>query len=401
MDHSVSKIKILTFAALAFVAICAFIAPLFLSTGATEAAYAQTDYKTVGKAAYMIDQATGTVIYSRNEKARLPIASMVKIMTTLLTLEAVDRGEVTLDDMVTVSDEAAGMGGSQVFLDAGSQHKLSDLLKTVIVASANDSCVALAEKLEGSVSGFVSKMNARAQELGMQNTSFKNCTGLPAAESFSCAEDVAKMFCELIKHPVYFEYSKVWLEEYAHPSGRTTTISNTNKLVRFYKGCDGGKTGYTGEAKFCLAATAQRDGMRIIAVMIGAPSSKERNAAVSAMFDDAFANYSNQVMIKAGDPLDRTVPVRGGKRDRVEVTVESDVTRFTSRNDASDYQVKVELSSGVKAPVRQGDRLGVAYLVKDGEVISQTNVVALSSVGSMSLFDAIGEIGKHWATGMR
>ena len=362
-------------------------------------AYAATDFKSVGKAAYMMDASTGTVIYARNEKDKLPIASMVKIMTALLTLEAVDRGDVSLADDVEVSEEAAGMGGSQVFLDAGSTHNLGELLKTVIVASANDSCVALAEHIAGSVSGFVARMNGRARELGMQNTSFKNCTGLPAAESFSCAQDVAIMFSELIKHPTYFDYAGIWMEDYAHPSGRTTSISNTNKLVRFYRGCDGGKTGYTNEAKFCLAATAKRDDMRIIAVMIGAPSSKERNAAVSAMFDEAFANYTNNILLKAGEPLDKRVSVAGGKSDSVAITVASDVAQFMARSDSADYELRYDLKERVKAPVKQGDRLGTVYLVKNGEIISETAVVAAESVARMNLFDAIGEIGRHWATG--
>ncbi len=402
MNISNSRSKILVAAVVALFAVAivaASICVVFASGG--EYAYATSDINSVGKAAYMVDCSTGTVIYARNEKERLPIASMVKIMTALLTLEAVDRGEVSLADGVAVSEEAAGMGGSQVFLDAGSTHNLGELLKTVIVASANDSCVALAEHVAGSVSGFVARMNARAKELGMQNTSFKNCTGLPAAESFSCAQDVAAMFGELIKHPTYFEYAGIWMEDYVHPSGRTTSISNTNKLVRFYKGCDGGKTGYTSEAKFCLAATAKRDDMRIIAVMIGAPSSKERNAAVSAMFDEAFGNYTNKILLKAGDPIDRQVGVAGGKKDSVSVTAASDVARFMARNESADYEVRYDLKERVKAPVKQGDRLGTAYLVKNGEIVSETALVAAENVERMNLFDAIGEIGRHWATGRR
>ncbi len=378
--------------------ICAVLASLGAGLCAAGVSFAATDLKTVGKAAYMIDAASGTVIYARNEKERLPIASMVKIMTSLLTLEAVDRGEASFDDVVTVSEEAAGMGGSQVFLDAGSEHKLGDLLKTVIVASANDSCVALAEHLSGSVSAFVANMNKRAKELGMRDTNFKNCTGLPAAESFSCARDVAVMFGELIKHPAYFNYACIWMEDYMHPSGRSTSISNTNKLVRFYRGCDGGKTGYTSEAKFCLAATAKRDDMRIIAVMIGAPSSKERNAAVSAMFDEAFGNYTTNVLLKAGEPLDRTVCVAGGKKDSLSLSAASDVAKFMSRNDSASYELRFDLPDSVKAPVKRGDKIGSAYLVKDGEILSETDIVANEDVRRMSLFDAIGEIGRHWGT---
>jgi len=399
MKHTKLKLSVLS-AAVVTLFIFAAIATAVLSAIAQQdkVAEAATDFKTVGKAAYLVDYGTGTVIYSRNENQRLPIASMVKIMTAMLTLEAVERGDASLDDDVTVSKEAASMGGSQVFLDADTTHKLGDLLRTVVVASANDSCVALAEHLEGSVGGFVAKMNARAKELGMENTSFKNCTGLPAAESFSCAKDVAKMFSMLLEYPTYFEYAKVWLEDYEHPDGRKTTITNTNKLVRFYNGCDGGKTGFTSEAKFCLSATAKRNDMRVIAVVIGADSSKVRNAAVSAMFDYAFANYNNEILLKAGENIENSIEVAGGKKSTIDITVERDVAQFMSRQESAAYELKFELPSVIKAPVKAGDVIGKVYLVKDGVVVSETAVVANETVDRMSLFDAIGEIGKHWAT---
>ncbi len=360
--------------------------------------FAATDFKSVGKAAYLVDFATGTVLYERNQNERLPIASMVKIMTCLLTLEAVDRGDISLDDEVAISKNAASMGGSQVFLDDGTTHKASELLKTVVVASANDSCVALAEHICGSVESFVARMNARAKELGMTDTSFKNCTGLPAAESFSSARDVAIMFGELIGHKQYFDYSKVWLEDYRHPDGRVTTITNTNKLVRFYEGCDGGKTGFTSEAKFCLSATAKKGDMRVVCVVVGADSSKIRNAAVSAMFDYAFANFSNEIMLKAGENLDVRLAVSGGKEADVAITVERDVARFVSREDKAAYEIKFNLPKSVKAPVKVGDEVGEAYLLKDGVVVDKVKVIANEQANRMSLFDAIGQIAKNWAT---
>ena len=358
---------------------------------------AATDFKTVGKSAYMVDYATGTVLYARGENERLPIASMVKIMTSLLTLECVDSGKISLDDDVVVSQNAASMGGSQVFLDANSTHKVGDLLKTVIVASANDSCVALAEHISGSVETFVERMNERAEQLGMKNTVFKNCTGLPAAESFSSAKDVSIMFSELIKHPAYFDYSKVWLEDYKHPNGRTTTITNTNKLVKFYQGCDGGKTGFTSEAKFCLCATAMRNNMRVVSVIIGADSSKVRNAAVSASFDYAFANFSNKVMLKGGEKLDVVANVSGGKQYSVSVAAERDLTRFVGLDDKAKYDVIFELKD-VKAPVKAGDKVGVAKLVKDGVEIDSVSIVSLEDVQSRNLFDAIQDIARQWST---
>lgn len=359
---------------------------------------ASVDFKSVGKASCLVDVKSGYVLYERNQNERLPIASMVKIMTTLLAFEAVDNGDISLDDDVTISENSAGMGGSQVFLDAGSTHKVSELLKSIIVASANDSCVAIAEHICGSTERFVARMNERAKSLGMNNTQFKNCTGLPCAESFSCAKDVATMFAKLIEHPIYFEFAKIWLEDYVHPDGRVTTITNTNKLVRFYNGCDGGKTGFTSEAKFCLSATAKRDNMRVIAVVIGADSSKIRNGAVSAMFDYAFANFTNEIMLKAGEKLDIDVEVISGKQGYVAVGAEKDLTRFVAHDDTAKYDVKFEVAQSVKAPIKEGEVLGKAHLVKDGVVVDSVNIVAIESVEGRSYFDSIGEIAKNWAT---
>lgn len=391
------KFQIQNIAICALVLICAFAFVFACVQNDGQVCDAATDFKSVGKSAYMVDYATGTVLYSRNENERLPIASMVKIMTSLLTFESVDSGKISLDDDVVVSDRAASMGGSQVFLDANTTHKVGDLLKTVIVASANDSCVALAEHISGSVEAFVARMNERAVELGMENTVFKNCTGLPAAESFSSAKDVSIMFSQLVKHPKYFDYSKVWLEDYKHPDGRATTITNTNKLVKFYQGCDGGKTGFTSEAKFCLCATAKRNDMRVISVIIGADSSKVRNAAISASFDYAFANFSNKVILKGGEKLDFEANVTGGKQSSVSIAAERDLTKFVGLDDKSKYDVRYEIS-GAKAPLKAGDKVGVARLLKDGVEIDSVNVVSLEDVQSRNLFDAILDIARNWST---
>lgn len=391
------KFQIQNIAICALVLICAFAFVFACVYNDGQVCDAATDFKSVGKSAYMVDYATGTVLYSRNENERLPIASMVKIMTSLLTFESVDSGKISLDDDVVVSERAASMGGSQVFLDANTTHKVGDLLKTVIVASANDSCVALAEHISGSVEAFVARMNERAVELGMENTVFKNCTGLPAAESFSSAKDVSIMFSQLVKHPKYFDYSKVWLEDYKHPDGRATTITNTNKLVKFYQDCDGGKTGFTSEAKFCLCATAKRNDMRVISVIIGADSSKVRNAAISASFDYAFANFSNKVMLKGGEKLDFEANVTGGKQSSVSIAAERDLTKFVGLDDKSKYDVRYEISD-VKAPLKAGDKVGVARLLKDGVEIDSVNVVSLEDVQSRNLFDAILDIARNWST---
>lgn len=384
--HGLLK-NLLVVLAVALFSVCAAVSAVFVPTARAEGFSAE------GRSAYLVDAVTFTPLYAKNENERLPIASMVKIMTVLLTLEAVDRGELSLDEKVPVSENAASMGGSQVFLDAGTEHRAGDLLKSVIVASANDSCVALAERVSGSVEGFVSDMNARAAELGMKDTRFANCTGLPAAESFSTAHDVALMFREVIRHPVYFEDAGVWLEDYVHPDGRTTVMTNTNKLVKFYNGCDGGKTGFTSEAKFCLAATAERDGMRVIAVVAGADSSKSRFNAVSSMFNHAFGSFKAEKLLGAGELAAQRVKVAGGKERSVGVTVNEDIVRLAPRSDKAAAELRLELPDKVKAPVRKGDVVGKGYLVVDGTAVREFDLVAAEDVARASIWDLFRRIG--------
>ena len=354
------------------------------------------EIKVNGKAVYLVDSATGTEMYSSRSDDRLPIASMVKIMTTLLALESVDRGELFLDEMVPVSDVAASMGGSQVFLDSGKEYRAGELIKSIIVASANDSCVAVAERLSGSVEGFVKDMNERAKALGMNNTNFVNCTGLPAPESYSSAKDVSIMFRELIKHPKYFEYAGIWLEDFVHPDGRTTSMTNTNKLVRFYNGCDGGKTGFTSEAKFCLSATAERNGLRVVAVVIGADSSKERFASVSNLFGYAFSNYSAKVIQSKDDCIENSIRVLGGREKGISVAVKEDFKALVKKGDDGEYKVHFNMPATVKAPIARGGEIGKAYLTRNGEVIAECPVVSVVDVEKARYSDTLKHICDEW-----
>lgn len=354
------------------------------------------EIKVNGKAVYLVDSATGIEMYSSSSDDRLPIASMVKIMTTLLALESVGRGDLSLDEMVPVSDVAASMGGSQVFLDSGKEYKAGELIKSIIVASANDSCVAMAERLSGSVEGFVEDMNERAKALGMKNTNFVNCTGLPAPESYSSAKDVSIMFRELIKHPKYFEYAGIWLEDFVHPDGRTTSMTNTNKLVRFYNGCDGGKTGFTSEAKFCLSATAERNGLRVVAVVIGADSSKERFASVSNLFGYAFSNYSAKVIQSKDDCIENSIRVLGGREKGISVAVKEDFKALVKKGDDGEYKVHFNLPATVKAPIVRGGEVGKAYLTRNGEVIGECPVVSMVDVEKARYSDTLKHICDEW-----
>ena len=332
----------------------------------------------------------GEVLYQHNSTEKQPIASMTKIMTLLCVYDAIDSGKISLSDVITCSANASGMGGSQVFLETGGQYTVNNLIKSVVVCSANDSCVALAEHVSGSVENFVAEMNKKASELKLVATHFENPTGLPQLNHYSCAADVANMMRELIKHPHYFTCSKIWMEDFQHPDGRITGMSNTNRLVRFYNGCDGGKTGYTSEAMHCLCATAKRGDTRFIAVVVGAPDSATRFSEVSSMLDYGFANYETKVFMDSHTQIG-SVKVRGGKEGQVEVNASEPLAAFTRKGQCN-CEVVVELAENVKAPVAKGDVVGKAVLVKDGERIKEIELVASCDVAVRSYGQYIGDI---------
>lgn len=333
----------------------------------------------------------GQVLFEHNSTEKRPIASMTKIMTLLRVYDALDSGKVSLNDDVVVSQRASSMGGSQVFLDANATYKLDNLIKSIVICSANDSCVAVAEHVDGSVENFVDEMNAKAKELGLVATNFENCTGLPAVSQYSCAKDVGVMFSKLITHPHYFECANIWMEDFVHPSGRVTGMTNTNKLVRFYDGCDGGKTGYTSEAQHCLSATAKRGDTRVIAVVVGAPDSKTRFKEVSDMFNYAFANYESKVYLDNRANVGE-IQIVGGKCKFAEVEADGKLVSFGKKG-SSDCTVEYELSATVKAPAKKGDKAGVAKLLdKNGKVVSQVDVVMSCDVEAKTFWDYVKEL---------
>lgn len=332
----------------------------------------------------------GEVLYQHNSTEKQPIASMTKIMTLLCVYDSIDSGKISLTDTVTCSANASGMGGSQVFLETGGQYTVDNLIKSVAVCSANDSCVALAEHISGSVESFVEMMNNKASQLGLVATHFENPTGLPQLNHYSCALDVANMMRQLIRHPHYFTCARIWMEDFTHPDGRVTGMTNTNKLVRFYNGCDGGKTGYTSEALHCLCATAKRQDTRFIAVVVGAPDSKTRFAEVSAMLDYGFANYENRVFLDSNSQIGK-VDVHGGEQLQVEVNALEQLTHFTKKGQ-NNCDVVIEMSDSVKAPVMKGDVVGKAVLVHDGERVKEVELVASTDVKCRSFVQYLTDI---------
>ena len=348
------------------------------------------------KSAYLMDYNTGECLYKENETARMPIASVCKVMTLTLVFDAIRDGSLALTDTVTVSENAAGMGGSQVFLESGCEYEVNQLIKSIIVCSANDSCVALSETVAGGEQEFVARMNDKAKSLGCTDTLFANCTGLPRDTQYSCAKDVATMFSNLIKYEDYFKYSKIWLEDFAHSEERTTSMTNTNKLIRKYPACDGGKTGFTNEAGFCLASTAQKNNMRLVSAVLGASSSDDRFSSAIKMFEYGFANFKNKIVLDKDVTLNDEFFVRGGKKDTFLVRPERNAYIF-SANDKTPEVSYVLIADDVKAPVAENSVVGRIEIYKDNVLADTVNVVAAESVEKAGFIDYFKQIAQNWA----
>ncbi len=327
------------------------------------------------KAALLMEASTGEVLYSYNENEELPIASVTKIMSTLLVAEAPAKGKIAIDDMVTVSAYAASMGGSQVYLEPGEQMSVDEMLKCLVVVSANDAAVALAEHIYGSAESFVAAMNARAAELGMKHTYFANTTGLDDG-GYSSALDVALMTRELLCHPVIFNYTTIWMDTVRNGA---FGLSNTNRLVRFYEGANGMKTGFTTEAMYCLSATALRNGMQLIAVVLGSPSSDKRFAAAKQMLDFGFANY--RVLCPEAAEI-APITVKGGTA----ATVAGKYTPPTllAEKGGGDARTDLVLAEELTAPIKKGQKLGEAIISADGTELCRVDVVAAAEVPKMT-----------------
>ena len=348
------------------------------------------------KSAYLMDYNSGECIYKENEFMRVPIASVCKVMTLSLALDAVNSGKISLTDIVTASDNAAGMGGSQVFLGSGCQYSVDQLLKSIVVCSANDSCVAISETVAGSEESFVALMNSKASELGCNDTLFANCTGLPKEPQYSCAHDVALMFKNLLSYDNYFNYSKIWLEDFVHPDNRTTSMTNTNKLIRKYSFCDGGKTGFTNDAGFCLAATAMKDNLRLVSVVLGADSSDNRFSSTVNMFNYGFANFKNKIVLDKDVTLNDEFNVRGGKKKTFAVCPERNCCVFTAADKNPDITHNV-IAYEVKAPIEKGQIVGQIEVFKDGVLCDTVNVVSAEEVKKANFGDYFKDISGEWA----
>ncbi len=347
------------------------------------------------KSACLIDANSGKILYEQNSEAHLPIASVCKVMTLNLIFDAVSGGKISLDDTVTVSERAAGMGGSQVFLQSGLSYPVKELIKSIVVCSANDSCVAMSETISGSEEGFVDAMNKKARELGCDNTLFANCTGLPKETQYSCAKDVAVMFSCLIEHEEYFKYSRIWLEDFRHPDDRTTSMTNTNKLIKKYSACDGGKTGFTNEAGFCLAATALRDNLRLVSVVLGGDSSDARFDGTVSLFNYGFSNYCNRIVLDKTVNLNDKLPVSRGKKESVSVRPERDCLVLCAKDEQPDITFNIELNA-VCAPISKGDEAGRIDVFRDGVLCDSIPLVCAENVDRASFGDNLNKVAENW-----
>ena len=348
------------------------------------------------KSALLMEAESGQIIFEKNADEQRPVASVVKVMTILLCIEAVESGRVSLDDCVSVSKNASGMGGSQVLLDTGETQTLEILLKSAIVGSANDAAVAIAEYLSGSQELFVKRMNARAEALGMKDTVFVNCTGLPATGQHTTARDVARMSAELFSHELYYRFSTVWMDEVDHGDGRKTQLTNTNRLIRLYDGCDGGKTGSTNEAGYCITATAKRGDMRLIAVVLGGETGALRFEAAQKMLDHGFANYRLLALAERGARVRGEMPVTGGKRESVPLMLNGDLRLLMNRDRTPEVELNPQLPESVPAPVRTGDEVGSVEIVMDGRRIAEIPVVCAGDVERQGFYDAWTRAWSRW-----
>lgn len=350
--------------------------------------------------AFVMEVSTGTVLYEKDADVRLHPASVTKIMTVLLCFEALEQGKLTLDTEVTTSAHAKSMGGSQVFLEEGEVQTAETMLKCIIIASGNDAAVAMAEQIGGSEEAFVAMMNERAQQLGMQNTHFVDCCGLTdSADHYTTARDVAIMSRELLLHfPQVVEYSDIWMEDITHVTNRgssTFTLTNTNKLLRGYEGCDGLKTGSTSIAKYCLSATARRGGIRLVAAVMTAPDSKTRFAEAGKLLSYGFSRctlYHDEEM----EPLP-PVAVGGGIEETVPVRYESDFSYLSTENeDFRAIERRTEWNEEIEAPLKKGEKIGSYIYTLNGREIGRVPIVTSRSVERAGYFDCLNRIWERW-----
>lgn len=354
---------------------------------ATETSAVGTTLEIKAKSAVLLEPNTGKILYEQNADEQLPPASITKIMSLLLVMEALDRGDFDLETVVTASEHACSMGGSQIWLEPGEGMTVHDLLKATVIASANDACVALGELVAGSEEGFVELMNKKAKELGMNSTTFKNCTGLDAEGHITTANDVAIMSGELIRHELIKDYSTVWMDTLR--DGKSELV-NTNKLVRFYKGTTGLKTGTTSIAKYCLSATAQREGLSLVAVIMAGETSTDRFEGAKKLLDFGFANFSFQ---NIGAGLTETeIPLLKVEKKTLKVKADEELSLLTQKSAKNDIKRETEWNKNITAPIKKGQTVGYVNIYNGEENIGKIPIKAAESIKKRTFTISFGKI---------
>lgn len=354
-------------------------------------AAALTDTEVNAPSALLMEAQTGKVLYEKNSHEKRPCASITKVMTLLLVMEALDSGKIKLTDSVTASEHAASMGGSDIWLKPGESMSVDDMLKATVIASANDAAVALAEYVAGSEDEFIQQMNEKAKELGMKDTTFKNCNGLDEDGHLTSAYDVAVMSRELVKHKKIFDYTKTWMDYLR--DGKTQLV-NTNKLLKSYSGITGLKTGTTGKAGSCITATAERDGVQLIAVVLGSTTTKDRFSSASTLLDYGFANWAVTTPALPQEAL-RPVPVVKGMESEVQTTAEANGSILVAKGKVKDIQYKVTFTEPVTAPVKKGQVVGKITYTLGTDVVKEYNICAKNDVAEISFSSVFRLLAKH------
>lgn len=376
--------------ALCFVMCFTIFSPMAIAKEKTGQQKGDNHFAPQASSAVMIEADTGTVLYEKNANEKMPPASITKVMTMLLIMEAVERGELKLTDKVRTSERAASMGGSQIFLQPGEEMTVEDMMKGIAIASGNDASVAMAEHLAGTEESFVERMNERAQQLGMKNTHFVNSNGLPASNHYSSAADIAIMSRELLKHEGITKFTGTYQDYLRKDTESPFWLVNTNKLVRFYEGVDGLKTGYTGEAKYCLTATAKRNNMRVIAVVMGEPDVKTRNNEVSTMFNYAFTHFQVMPMYKKGEPV-RTLVVDKGQKPQINAVTPHAVSLLMKKGESADtFQKEIVINEAVHAPIAKNQVIGHIFIrTKDGKEVNRIDLFPEDQVDKANMWEIL------------
>jgi D-alanyl-D-alanine carboxypeptidase (penicillin-binding protein 5/6) len=361
--------------------------------------YAMEPFEVDGKAAILMDFKSGTVIYEKNPNKKLEPASITKIMVLILASEALESEKINLDDEVLISENAASMGGSQVYLEAGGTNTVEELFKAICLRSANDASVAMGEYIAGSEELFLEMMNKKAKQLNMKNTKFKNLTGLPDEEHLTTAYDIALMGRELLKHEIVHKWLSMWTTSIKVGKDRDVTqdLVNTNKLIRFYPGANGIKTGFTQNAGYCLAASATKDNTTFISVILGSKSSKIRNEDSKKLLDYGFSNYKSKSLNKKGDIIDK-ISIEKGKKEYAKIKVKDDIDILIKKDNKSDIKKEIKILDTVKAPIKKGDKVGEIIVKSEGDILLKEELIIDKDIKKANILNVFSKLFKNLTT---